>query len=161
MYTTCRTKMEPFSPESYLQKVSQGVLYNENYTMMDELSTSTTTTTTAIRASRNTLLYINYIHKVIDRYIYLVVFHHRLSSPKERHPNGLVGAKTIDAMKLAGPMQGIVLDPVYTAKAFAGMLHKSRTGEIQRGKPRPVRAYRGPSLFRVPTVSHLDLSSKL
>lgn len=86
MYTTCRTKMEPFSPESYLQKVSQGVLYNENYTMMDELSTSTTTTTTAIRASRNTLLYINYIHKVIDRYIYLVVFIIVFLHPKKDIP---------------------------------------------------------------------------
>lgn len=72
---------------------------------------------------------------------------------------GQVDAKTIDAMKLAGSMEGIVLDPVYTAKAFAGMLHKIRAGEIKEGSHVLFVHTGGQSVLSA--YSHLDLSSKL
>lgn len=72
---------------------------------------------------------------------------------------GQVDAKTIDAMKLAGSMEGIVLDPVYTAKAFAGMLHKLRAGEIKDGSNVLFVHTGGQSVLSA--YSHLDLSSKL
>ena len=72
---------------------------------------------------------------------------------------GQVDAKTVDAMKLAGSMEGIVLDPVYTAKAFAGMLHKLRAGEIKEGSQVLFVHTGGQSVLSA--YSHLDLSSKL
>jgi len=72
---------------------------------------------------------------------------------------GLLDAKTTDAMKLAGSMEGIVLDPVYTAKAFAGMLHKLRAGEIKEGSHVLFVHTGGQSVLSA--YSHLDLSSKL
>lgn len=72
---------------------------------------------------------------------------------------GQVDAKTIDAMKLAGSMEGIVLDPVYTAKAFAGMLHKLRAGEIREGSHVLFVHTGGQSVLSA--YGHLDLSSKL
>lgn len=71
---------------------------------------------------------------------------------------GLVDTKTIDAMKLAGSIEGIVLDPVYTAKAFAGMLHKLRAGEIEEGSHVLFVHTGGQSVLSA--YSHLDLSSK-
>lgn len=72
---------------------------------------------------------------------------------------GLVDTKAIDAMKLAGSMEGIVLDPVYTAKAFAGMLHKLRAGEFKEGSHILFVHTGGQSVLSA--YSHLDLSSKL
>lgn len=72
---------------------------------------------------------------------------------------GLVDTKTIDAMKLAGSMEGIVLDPVYTAKAFAGMLHKLRAGEVKEGSHVLFVHTGGQSVLSA--YSHLNLSSKL
>ena len=72
---------------------------------------------------------------------------------------GLVDAKTIDAMKLVGSMEGIVLDPVYTAKAFAGMLHKLRAREIKEGSQVLFVHTGGQSVLSA--YSHLDLSPKL
>lgn len=72
---------------------------------------------------------------------------------------GQVDAKTVEAMKLAGSMEGIVLDPVYTAKAFAGMLHKLRAGEIGQGSHVLFVHTGGQSVLSA--YSHLDLSSKL
>lgn len=72
---------------------------------------------------------------------------------------GLANAKTVDAMKLAGSMEGIVLDPVYTAKAFAGMLHKLCVGEFKEGSQVPFVHTGGQSVLSA--YSHLDLSPKL
>ena len=71
---------------------------------------------------------------------------------------GLVDAGTIEAMKLAGSMESIVLDPVYTAKAFAGMLHKLRVKEIKEGSHMLFVHTGGQSVLSA--YSHLDLSTK-
>ena len=62
-------------------------------------------------------------------------------------------------MKLAGSMEGVVLDPVYTAKAFAGMLHKLCTKEIKKGSHVLFVHTGGQSVLGA--YSHLDLSSQL
>lgn len=41
---------------------------------------------------------------------------------------GKPGDDTIDAMKLAARTEGIILDPVYTAKVMAGLIHHARAG---------------------------------
>ncbi len=38
-----------------------------------------------------------------------------------------------EAIKLLAQREGILLDPVYTGKAFAGLIHDVRTGKIERG----------------------------
>lgn len=46
---------------------------------------------------------------------------------------GKSGPEIFEAIEWAARMEGIVLDPVYTGKAFAGMLAKIRAGEIAPG----------------------------
>src|SRR3712207_3854416 len=38
----------------------------------------------------------------------------------------------IDAMRLAARMEGLILDPVYTGKAVAGLIDHARTGRLGR-----------------------------
>lgn len=46
---------------------------------------------------------------------------------------GAVNTETLDAVRLLAKTEGILLDPVYTGKAFAGLLHLLRAQEIPRG----------------------------
>lgn len=46
---------------------------------------------------------------------------------------GVVNEQTLDAVRLLAETEGILLDPVYTGKAFAGLLHLLRTEEIPQG----------------------------
>lgn len=48
---------------------------------------------------------------------------------------GLVSTAGLDAMLLAGRTQGIVLDPVYTGKAMAGLLAQLREGRLRPDAP--------------------------
>jgi 1-aminocyclopropane-1-carboxylate deaminase len=43
---------------------------------------------------------------------------------------GFVDDKTEEAIKLMARVEGILIDPVYTGKAFAGLIGKARSGEF-------------------------------
>ncbi len=45
---------------------------------------------------------------------------------------GVVGALEREAIRLAGRLEGLLLDPVYTARAFGGLIAMLRSGEISR-----------------------------
>jgi 1-aminocyclopropane-1-carboxylate deaminase/D-cysteine desulfhydrase-like pyridoxal-dependent ACC family enzyme len=47
---------------------------------------------------------------------------------------GVPDARTIEAIRLAARTEGLLLDPVYTGKAFAGMLDHIATGRVGRGE---------------------------
>jgi L-cysteate sulfo-lyase len=63
---------------------------------------------------------------------------------------------TCSAIDDAGRCEGLVLDPVYTAKAFAGLTAAVRTGEIRAGQ-RTVFVHTGglPGLFGHPIALQL------
>jgi len=46
---------------------------------------------------------------------------------------GVPDARTIEAIRLAARTEGLLLDPVYTGKAFAGMLDHIAAGRVRRG----------------------------
>ena len=48
---------------------------------------------------------------------------------------GIPDERTIEAVRLAARTEGLLLDPVYTGKAFAGMLDYIATGRVQPGEP--------------------------
>jgi len=60
------------------------------------------------------------------------------------------------AMTDAGRCEGVILDPVYTAKAFAGLSAAVRSGEIRPGQ-RTVFVHTGglPGLYGNPVASEL------
>jgi 1-aminocyclopropane-1-carboxylate deaminase/D-cysteine desulfhydrase-like pyridoxal-dependent ACC family enzyme len=43
---------------------------------------------------------------------------------------GVPSAEAIDAVRLAGRSEGLVLDPVYTGKAMAGLVACARDGRV-------------------------------
>lgn len=47
---------------------------------------------------------------------------------------GIMGEPERKAIRLAAEMEGLLLDPVYTSRAFAGMIDLIRKGEIRRGE---------------------------
>jgi D-cysteine desulfhydrase family pyridoxal phosphate-dependent enzyme len=47
---------------------------------------------------------------------------------------GVLGAQEREAIRLAAEVEGLLLDPVYTGRAFAGMVDLIRRGEIRRGE---------------------------
>ncbi|MEP4992286.1 MAG: pyridoxal-phosphate dependent enzyme, partial [Paracoccaceae bacterium] len=47
---------------------------------------------------------------------------------------GMMGQSTQDALALMARIEGIFLDPVYTAKTFAGLLDLCKRGQIQPGQ---------------------------
>ncbi|MEI6876461.1 MAG: D-cysteine desulfhydrase family protein, partial [Spirochaetota bacterium] len=47
---------------------------------------------------------------------------------------GIVGEAERVAIRLAARAEGILLDPVYTGRAFAGLLSMIRTGELRQGQ---------------------------
>jgi len=47
---------------------------------------------------------------------------------------GVPGERTMQAIRLAATMDGLLLDPVYTGKAFAGMLDYIATGRVRPGE---------------------------
>ena len=47
---------------------------------------------------------------------------------------GALDAATLEAMRLAGSLEGLVLDPVYTAKAMAGLIGLVRAGRWRAGE---------------------------
>ena len=46
----------------------------------------------------------------------------------------MLDERTLEAIRLAARTEGLLLDPVYTGKAFAGMLDYIATGRVQRGQ---------------------------
>lgn len=44
---------------------------------------------------------------------------------------GIVTGEGIEALRLVARTEGIILDPSYTAKALAGLIHLTRTGQIE------------------------------
>jgi 1-aminocyclopropane-1-carboxylate deaminase/D-cysteine desulfhydrase-like pyridoxal-dependent ACC family enzyme len=47
---------------------------------------------------------------------------------------GVLGAPEREAIRLFAGTEGILLDPVYTGRAAAGLLHMLRRGEIEPGQ---------------------------
>ncbi|WDE14196.1 D-cysteine desulfhydrase family protein [Thalassomonas haliotis] len=47
---------------------------------------------------------------------------------------GIVGAAENEAIALTAQLEGILLDPVYTGRAMAGLIDMIRTGEIRQGE---------------------------
>lgn len=47
---------------------------------------------------------------------------------------GVLGTLERQAIRLAAEVEGLLLDPVYTARAFGGMIDLIRRGEIRRGE---------------------------
>jgi len=63
--------------------------------------------------------------------------HTRVSLPRVRLDHRFLGedygiptGATIDAIRLAGELEGVVFDPVYSGKGFAGLLAMIRNGEL-------------------------------
>ena len=46
---------------------------------------------------------------------------------------GQMGPLSVEAMRLAAELEGMILDPVYTAKSFAGVIGLVRAGVIEKG----------------------------
>jgi 1-aminocyclopropane-1-carboxylate deaminase/D-cysteine desulfhydrase-like pyridoxal-dependent ACC family enzyme len=46
---------------------------------------------------------------------------------------GLLNPLTIEALKLAASLEGLLLDPVYTGKAMAGVIDRVRTNTYDNG----------------------------
>ena len=46
---------------------------------------------------------------------------------------GKPSESTIEAIKMTARKEGILLDPVYTGKAMAGLIGKVRAGELTKG----------------------------
>ena len=48
---------------------------------------------------------------------------------------GVPSEASLEALALAGRHEGLILDPVYTGKAMAGLIAHARTGRLARGEP--------------------------
>lgn len=48
---------------------------------------------------------------------------------------GLASANGLEAIRLAGRLEGLILDPVYTAKALSALIDQIRDGSIGRDRP--------------------------
>jgi 1-aminocyclopropane-1-carboxylate deaminase len=46
---------------------------------------------------------------------------------------GLPDEPTLDAIRLAARLEGMLTDPVYEGKSMAGLIHMARAGELQPG----------------------------
>ena len=46
---------------------------------------------------------------------------------------GIPVESTIDAIRLTGQLEGMIIDPVYEGKSMAGLIDLVRDGEIARG----------------------------
>ncbi len=46
---------------------------------------------------------------------------------------GVPDASTMDAIRLLGRLEGIIIDPVYEGKSMAGLVGLARNGEIGKG----------------------------
>jgi 1-aminocyclopropane-1-carboxylate deaminase len=46
---------------------------------------------------------------------------------------GIPVASTLDAIRLVGSLEGVILDPVYEGKSMAGLIDLVRRGEIEPG----------------------------
>lgn len=70
---------------------------------------------------------------------------------------GRIGEETREALLMMARQQGLILDPVYTAKVFAGLIRRVRTGEIERGS-RVLMVHTGglPALFAYQNALKLD-----
>ena len=55
---------------------------------------------------------------------------------------GVPHAATIEAIKLAGALEGLVLDPVYTGKGLAGLIALVRAGRWRADEACDLPAYR-------------------
>ena len=58
---------------------------------------------------------------------------------------GIPDEQTLEAIRTAGRLEGMITDPVYEGKSMAGMIDLVSRGEIERGLERAVRAPRRPA----------------
>jgi L-cysteate sulfo-lyase len=61
---------------------------------------------------------------------------------------GVAGEGTREAIRLAGRLEGLALDPVYTGKAMAGLIGLAAAGRFSDGRPVVwIHTGGGPGLF--------------
>ena len=58
---------------------------------------------------------------------------------------GIPVESTLEAMRLTGQLEGVILDPVYEGKSMAGLIDLVGSGEIPRDAQRALRAPRRPA----------------
>ena len=58
---------------------------------------------------------------------------------------GIPDEQTLDAIRLAGRLEGMITDPVYEGKSMAGMIDLVARGEIDARLERPLRPPRRPA----------------
>ncbi|WP_371395777.1 D-cysteine desulfhydrase family protein [Fretibacter rubidus] len=58
----------------------------------------------------------------------------RLESGYSGEAYGIIAPSTVEAMTLCARLEGVILDPVYTGKALAGLIGLIRAGEFARGE---------------------------
>ena len=67
---------------------------------------------------------------------------------------GIPDAATLEAMRLAGRLEGMITDPVYEGKSMAGLIDLVARGEIDRSRPSCTRISAGsPRSTRTPRCS--------
>ena len=52
---------------------------------------------------------------------------------------GIPVESTLDAIRLTGRLEGVIIDPVYEGKSMAGLIDLVRSGDIPKDSQRPVR----------------------
>ena len=58
---------------------------------------------------------------------------------------GVPVPSTLDAIRLTGQLEGMIIDPVYEGKSMAGLIDLVRDGDIGNGQQRPLRPPRRPA----------------
>ena len=58
---------------------------------------------------------------------------------------GIPVESTLDAIRLTGRLEGMIIDPVYEGKSMAGLIDLVRNGDIRDGLQRAVRPPRRPA----------------
>ncbi len=58
---------------------------------------------------------------------------------------GIPVQSTLDAIRLTGQLEGMIIDPVYEGKSMAGLIDLVTSGEIPQGLHRPLRPPRRPA----------------
>ncbi|MFZ4263253.1 D-cysteine desulfhydrase family protein [Sphingobacterium sp. HJSM2_6] len=80
-----------------------------------------------------TRLIANEVSKLIDCSAYLAEEHIHLSNAYAGEAYGIPNAETFATLQLLAKTEGILLDPVYTGKAFTGFIEDIKMGKYQKG----------------------------
>ena len=58
---------------------------------------------------------------------------------------GIPVQSTLDAIRLTGQLEGVIIDPVYEGKSMAGLIDLVRDGDIPQRRQRALRPPRRPA----------------